>query len=109
MSDVVVFTKPRARIDFAQYYAYLGIKSPDAARRFLQAAEATFLALARTPGMGTPNEVSNPRLEGLRCPRVRRFRNSLIFYRSIPRGIDVIRVLHAARDIGDILEAEGGE
>jgi toxin ParE1/3/4 len=38
---------------------------------------------------------------------VRRFRNYLIFYRPTDGGIEVIRVLHAARDISSILAEEG--
>jgi len=58
------------------------------------------------PGIGEPYQVANPQRVGLRCAHVRRFKNYLIYYRPIPGGIDVIRVLHAARDIRDILEAE---
>jgi len=85
---------------------YIGERNPDAAHRFRQAAEATFSALARMPGTGAPYEVNNPRLQGLRCARVSRFRNYLIFYRPIDGGIDVIRVLHAARNIAAILDEE---
>jgi toxin ParE1/3/4 len=85
---------------------YIGERNPGAAHRFREAAEATFTALAHSPRMGALYEVANPRLEGLRCSRVRRFRNYLIFYRPIDGGIHVIRVLHAARDIATILEGE---
>lgn len=56
------------------------------------------------PTIGAHYEVVNPRLQGLRCARVRRFRNYLVFYRPIEGGIDVIRVLHAPRNIAAILE-----
>jgi toxin ParE1/3/4 len=62
--------------------------------------------LAKSPGIGELYNVTNPRLEGLRCTQVRRFKKYLIFYRRISGGVDIIRVLHAARDIRDILEAE---
>jgi toxin ParE1/3/4 len=87
-------------------HAYIGERNPDAARRFRLAAEATFEALALSPRIGTLYPVANPRLQGIRCSRVRRFRNYLIFYRPIDGGIDVIRVLHAARDIKAILAEE---
>ena len=106
MRDAIVLKKPRARIDLAGCYAYIGERNLEAAHRFRQAAEATFAALAHTPGIGELYEVTNPRLEGLRCARVRRFRNYLIFYRPIDGGIDVIRVLHAARNIRALLEEE---
>jgi len=106
MSDPIVLKKPLVRIDLAGCYAYIADRSPDAANRFRQAAETTFAALAKSPGIGERYQIANPRLEGLRCASVRRFKNFLIFYRPIPGGIDVIRVLHAARNTREILEAE---
>ena len=34
------------------------------------------------------------------------FEKYLIFYRVAPRGIDVVRILHGARDIGRVLDEE---
>ena len=86
MNDPVILKKPAARIDLAGCYAYIGERNPDAARRFRLAAEATFAALACSPGIGAPYEVANPRLQGLRSAQVRRFRNYLIFYTSVRAG-----------------------
>jgi toxin ParE1/3/4 len=106
MSDAIVLKRPIVRIDLAGCYAHIWEHSPDSANRFRHAAEATLTALAKTPGIGEPYQATNPHLAGLRRARVRRFKNYLIFYRPILGGIDVIRVLHAARDVRDILEAE---
>jgi toxin ParE1/3/4 len=106
MNEPVIVKSPLARIDLAASYAYIGERNPGAARRFREAAEATFLALARMPNAGAPYELRNPRLKGLRCSRVGRFRNYLIFYLPLQGGIDVIRVLHAARNIEAILEEQ---
>ena len=86
MNDPVILKKPAARIDLTGCYAYIGARNPDAARRFRLAAEATFAALACSPGIGAPYEVANPRLQGLRSAQVRRFRNYLIFYTSVRAG-----------------------
>lgn len=106
MSDAIVLKSPMARADLASCYAYIGERNPEAAVRFRQAAEATFAGLARMPNTGAPFEVENARLKGLRCTRVKRFRNHLVFYRPIDRGIEVIRLLHAARDVAMILEEQ---
>lgn len=106
MNEGIVLKRPVARFDLAACYAYIGERNPDAARRFRLAAEATFATLAASPGIGTPYEVANPRLAGLRCGRVKRFRNYLIFYLTVEGGIEVIRVLHGARNIQAILEDE---
>ena len=60
--------------------------------------------LARNPGIGEPYSVRNPRLAGLRCSSVKRFPKHLIFYRPVPEGIEVIRVLHGSRDAIPLLE-----
>jgi toxin ParE1/3/4 len=107
MSEPIILKTPLARTDLASCRAYIGERNLDAAHRFRLAAEATFAALASMPNAGAPYEVTNPRLQGLRCARVRRLRNDLISYRPIDGGIDVIRVLHAARDIVAILDEPG--
>ncbi|WP_406694461.1 type II toxin-antitoxin system RelE/ParE family toxin [Singulisphaera sp. Ch08] len=103
MKDAIVLKSPQARLDLIGCYVYIGERNQSAAHRFLKAAEATFATLARTPQIGELYEVDNDRLAGLRCAFVKRFRNYLIFYRPIDGGIDVIRVLHATRNFGDIL------
>lgn len=104
MNEPTILKTPLARIDLAACWAYIAERNPDTAHRFRLAAEVTFVAMARMPNASAPYGVKNPRLLGLRCSRVRRFRNDLIFYRPIDGGIDVIRVLHAARNIAAILD-----
>jgi toxin ParE1/3/4 len=45
-------------------------------------------------------------MAGLRSWAIRGFATFLVFYRPTQRGIEVIRVLHGARDLDAILEAE---
>jgi toxin ParE1/3/4 len=80
--------------------------SLETALRFYDAAAATFEKLARMPGMGERHESPHPRLAGLRVWRIEGFPNHLIFYRPIEGGIEVVRVLHGARDIDRALESE---
>jgi toxin ParE1/3/4 len=42
----------------------------------------------------------------LRIWRIDGFPNHLIFYRPIEGGIEIVRVLHGARDIDAVLESE---
>lgn len=80
--------------------------SLDVALRFYDAAAAPFQNLARMPSMGERRESSNPLLDGLRIWRIDGFPNHLIFYRPIDGGIEIIRVLHAARDLDAELQSE---
>ena len=72
--------------------------------RFLRAAEETFLELARMPGMGIATSLGDAGDRNLRRWRIRGFENFLIFYRPMEDGIEVIRVLHGAREIERLFE-----
>lgn len=95
----VVRKRPAARSDLVAHFDYLGRSSTARARRFLRAAEETMQRIAETPEAGSPWESADPTLAGLRCWPVRRFKNHFIFYRPVPGGVEVVRVLHAAQDI----------
>jgi len=95
----LVRIRPRADADIDSLADYIAEENPGAALRFLSAVEKTFAALARQPGMGSPRFAHLPLLEGLRVWAVSGFENHLIFYIERSAYIDVLRVLHAARDI----------
>jgi len=80
--------------------------SLETALRFYDAAAATFEKLARMPGMGERRESPNPHLAGLPVWRIEGFPNHHIFYRTIDGGIEVVRVVHGARDIDRVLESQ---
>ena len=78
---------------------FIAQDNPDAATRVVEAAHETFKTLADSPGLGRLHQFRNPRLKGIRSWRVSGFDNFLIFYRSIPEGIQVLHIYHGARDI----------
>jgi toxin ParE1/3/4 len=96
--------RPQVYLDLDEIAAWIQRDSPNAAMRFLDSAEVTFQSLAELPGMGGRFGLSNPRLQELRCFPVKGFANYLIFYLPHSEGIDVIRVIHGARDLPTILE-----
>jgi toxin ParE1/3/4 len=100
-----IVIQPAAARDLAEQADYLAERSLDAAMRYSHAVAETFRHLAAMPTLGTVREFHNPALSGVRMWRIRGFRNYLIFYRAIPDGIEVLRVLHAARDINAILDS----
>jgi toxin ParE1/3/4 len=98
---------PSADRDLDEQAAYLASEaSLDAALRFYDAAAVTFGKLAAMPGLGERRESVNPRLADLRIWRIEGFEKHLIFYRPVEDGIEIVRVLHGARDIARILNAE---
>ncbi|MFI5455353.1 MAG: type II toxin-antitoxin system RelE/ParE family toxin [Isosphaerales bacterium] len=108
MSLVINKLRPARQdlVDVFYYYARHG--TLPTARHFLAQAEATFQRLARMPGIGTRYEPDEPLYAELRYFPVSRFRVYLVFYRPIPGGIEVLRVLHGARDIPGMLAEDFG-
>jgi toxin ParE1/3/4 len=103
-----ILKRPRVKEDLTEHYDRIAADKIDPAERFLKVAQASFELLAEMPGIGRTFDTSNPRLAGLRVyPLPEGFRNYLVFYRRIDDGIEVIRVLHGARDVEAILRREG--
>ena len=67
---------------------------------------ATCRSLAKNPRMGVAYDCGSGRLAGMRRLPVREFGSYQIFYRADERAIEVIRVLHGARDIEGLFDAE---
>ncbi len=105
----IVRRRDRARRDLIDIYRHLareaGVRT---ASRFLAQAEATCERLAGMPSMGTRYEAEDQALAAIRFFPIRRFKKYLVFYLPTSRGIDVVRVLHGARDIHGILAEEFG-
>lgn len=95
-----------AQRDADQQYRYLAGQSIDLADRFDQFLQATIERLATNPESGTQWEFDDPDREPLYYKKAGRFKNHLIFYRLHEDRLEVVRVLHAARDIAGILEHE---
>jgi len=73
------------------------------ARRFIDAVEQAFTVIAQQPGIGSPRYAVDLDWPGLRTQTVRRF-PYLIFYVEQTDHLDVLRVLHAHRDIPTSLQ-----
>jgi toxin ParE1/3/4 len=79
--------------DYEEIWTYLAVRDLAAADRLVDQFDATLEVIASTPRMGrNVNELTL----GLRSFPVG---NYLIFYRPLEDGIQLIRLLHGARDI----------
>jgi toxin ParE1/3/4 len=99
-----VIRRPAAIRDLIDCFHYIGEDREESAMRLLRAAEDTLLELAQMPEMGVAVSFERSRDRKLRRWRIRGFENFLIFYCPIEDGIEVIRVLHGAREIERLLE-----
>ena len=96
--------RPAAALDLEDSAFYISLDRPDAAERFITSAIKSFEDLAQMPTMGAPYEVSNPQLAGLRKWPIHGFGDFLIFYVEHRGTIEVVRVIHGARDIPRVLD-----
>lgn len=94
----------KATQDLRQAANYILVNGDsDSASRFLESIETTFKQLATTPGMGKKMRSLSPRLGEIRQWRVKDFNDYLIFYRIQEQEVDIIRLLHGARDLENVL------
>jgi toxin ParE1/3/4 len=98
--------KHRAKLDLAEIIDYLDERSTEAALRFFNSVYDEFHFLSEHPGVGSIRMRASPRTRKLRFWPIRGFRNYLIFYEPRPDGVEIVRVLHGARDVDDLLEDE---
>jgi toxin ParE1/3/4 len=107
---VMVRKRATARRDLVEIYVHYAREAGvGVADRFYAEAEAAFRRLVSMPGLGTRFGATDPAFGDLRYfPLASRFKMYLVFYRPIANGIDIIRVLHGARDIHGILAEEFG-
>ena len=102
-----VTQRQRARIDLLEQFVYFGEEeSMELAERYFTAVDETCALLVKQPRIGGSYDSSIPELAGLRRIPVKGFENYLIFYLPHSGGIDVIHVIHGARDIENLFKAE---
>jgi toxin ParE1/3/4 len=89
----------QAKADLIEIADYIAADNPEAAERFLDAAEATFAFIASLPSVGRTFRFQSPAAQGTRVWRVEGFERYLIVYRSVESRIEIVRVLHGSRDI----------
>jgi toxin ParE1/3/4 len=89
--------RPQAEEDLFEIALYIARDNPSASDEFLDTMNDKFKRLAASPLMG------RARPELFRNLRSFPVGNYVIFYRPLRAGIEVIRVLSAARDIPSLL------
>jgi toxin ParE1/3/4 len=84
---------PTADQDLVQISTYIAHDNPTAAFRWLDEMQAVCDVLAAQPGIG--QQVQTKRLGRVRRHAVG---NYLIYYRPVSDGIEILHVVHGARD-----------
>jgi toxin ParE1/3/4 len=92
-----VRVRPLADSEVDEHADYIARGSLAAALRFLDAVQEAYDRIGDHPAIGSGRYAYL--LEGLRMWAVPGFGNYPVFYLERPDHVDVLRVLHAARDI----------
>jgi toxin ParE1/3/4 len=104
-----ILVREKARSDIIELAVSIEQDSGNAASRFLYAVEQTLSLQADFPDIGSLFLSTNPPLVDLQVFRTKGFPNHLIFFRRKGGNIEVVRVIHGARDLDVALRTEGPE
>jgi toxin ParE1/3/4 len=77
---------------------------PDLTDRFLAAVQQSFETLASAPKAGVLCGFRKPALRRVRRWPVKDFENWLIFYIPRRNGVEIVHIIHGARDIQSLLD-----
>ncbi|MGE0870658.1 MAG: type II toxin-antitoxin system RelE/ParE family toxin [Kofleriaceae bacterium] len=86
--------------DLEHTYRWLRAQNDQAAERFLAAAQEEIALLSGHPFLGRRRHFQT---RGFRSWRIRGFEKHIIYYRVTTRVLEIVRVLHGAREIRDQL------
>jgi toxin ParE1/3/4 len=100
-----VLLMPAAERDLEAQADYIAVSGdPRSGDRLFQALHETLDLLSRHPRIGRVAEVRGRLVVGSQMLRIRGFPNHLVFYRASKRGVEVLRVVHGARDIESLFD-----
>ena len=94
--------RPLAIIDIYETAEYIAQDDLEIAIRFTLAVEESIELVKKEPKIGTLQNIKGH--QGLRMWFVQDFPKSLIFYYESPVGIEIIRVIHSARDFRRVFD-----
>jgi toxin ParE1/3/4 len=94
----------RATQDLRQQANYiLSNGNVAAAEQFLELVEATFSQILTVPRIGKSVDFVLASMGEVRQWRIKNFQDYLVFYRVQDDRIEILRILHGARDLANLL------
>ncbi|KJS76375.1 MAG: type II toxin-antitoxin system RelE/ParE family toxin [Serpentinimonas sp.] len=88
-----VTRRPQAELDILEIWAFIADDSVVAADRWIDELDEKMALWATQPMMGRPRDELAPGIRSLAFGRY------VVFFVALADGIDVVRVMHGARDI----------
>ena len=91
-----VLLSPLAESDLQEIWLSIAAENRTAADRFLRPLTARIASLAEFPGIGSPRPELAPNA------RILVEGKYLVIYEPVERGVEVVRVLHGARNLPEL-------
>jgi toxin ParE1/3/4 len=98
-----VLIRPSADADMDGIFAWIAGDDPRAAERLIQRIFTAVKRLAHYPDSGAPRPELGPDARSIVVGKY------LILYRAGPDSVDILRVVHGARELGPLLGREEEE
>ena len=100
----LIFFNPVAVADLDEIVSYIAQDNPVAAEAVPRDILDTAECLGRQSGQGIRPDFSAPRFTGIRFLPCQRYPVYLVFYRELPAEVEVLRILHGARNLPLLLQ-----
>ena len=100
-----VIPSDAATDDIAELHSYFLERGESLAEKFVDCLSETYRMVANMPELGELCRFQEPAMKDARVRRVKKFSNYLIFYRIEADRIEILRVLHGARDYMNLFDA----
>lgn len=95
---------PAADADLDEHAAFIAADSVEQAIRFLDCVQSTYKLILDDPSRWALFGFVHPTLQHMRKRSVIGFAKHLVFYRIDADTVEIVRVLHGARDIPALFE-----
>jgi toxin ParE1/3/4 len=102
--NLPVLPLPAATADITELYYYFLEREENLGERFLECLSETYEMISNMPEMGELYRFRTPAMKDARIRSVKKFSHYLIFYRIETNRIEILRVLHGARDYDNLFD-----
>jgi plasmid stabilization system protein ParE len=102
--SLAILKRPQAERDIEEAFVFIAEADFDSGLDFLFAVEQSLEFIAANPLVGSRRSFAVPGLENVRMWRVKSYEKHLLFYLVHEHAIELVRLIHSARDYRKVLE-----
>ena len=101
-----ILKRPQAERDIEEAFVFIGADDFDSGLDFLFAVEQSLEFIAANPLVGSRRSFAVPGLKNVRMWRIKSYEKYLIFYLVHDQAIELLRLVHSARDYRRVLDEQ---